>query len=242
MSFVLSCGSTRPATRTRAVRVSAWRSPATSPEPTAATSSCLPAPLEDCGRAFAFRSDPRAPHPSHRIDGEDQFPRHLARRKPIEHFARLLEWEHGLDVHPQPSLGDAAHDFIEASTPFVGAEIDMTEMEARERERFRHQPLPEIGQRAPFGFAVAYDVSQLSDAGEAAVQNAGAGGIDDLVDAPAARERHHGGDEILTRAIADQSRAVFERALFLSPRAHRADSGRPRLHRQLRREQAEAAA
>ena len=229
-------------TRTRAVPVSAWRSLATSPAPTAATSSCLPAPLEDCGRAFAFRSERTAPRLSRRIDSEDQFPRHLARRKPIEHFTRLLEWEHGLDVHLQPSPRDAAHDFIEASTPFVGAEIDMTEMEAREGERLRHQPLPEIGQRAPFGFAVAHDVSELSDAGEAAVENAGARGVDELADAPAPSERHDGGDEILILAIDDQGRATFERALFLSARADRADHGRPRLHRQLRREQAETAA
>jgi hypothetical protein len=34
---------------------------------------------------------------------------------------------------------------LEASTPFVGAEIDMAEIEARDGERFRRQPFPETG-------------------------------------------------------------------------------------------------
>ena len=45
------------------------------------------------------------------------------------------------------------------------------------------------------------DMPELSYGRKAPIENAGAGRVDDLVDAFASRKRHHGCDEILVLAI-----------------------------------------
>jgi hypothetical protein len=92
------------------------------------------------------------------------------------------------------------------------------------------------------GFADTYDMAELADDREAAVENARAGGIEYFVDTLPVRERQDGSDKILILAIDHFGRAEFERTLFLAARANRTDHRRPRLHGELGRQEAKSAA
>src|SRR5271166_3710290 len=183
----------------------------------------------------------RLPRRLQRIDGENELARDLPRGQTFEHRAGLLEWKRLFNSNPQRAGHDPADHFVDTLAPRVGSKIDMTEMKAGEGQRFRHQPLPQIGKWPALGFAETDDMPEFADCRKAAVENARAGRIDNLVDALAPGESHCSRDEILFLSIDDLRRAELERAFFLAARADRADHGGAGMDGELGCEQADSA-
>jgi hypothetical protein len=160
----------------------------------------------------------------------------------IQHGARFAEGERLFNRNFQAPIHDSAHDCVDRLTPGSGRKVGVAEVKAGERERLRHQPFPEIGKGPAFGLAEAHDMTKLADRREAAVEDAGAGRVQHLVHALAVSEAGHGLNEIFVFPVDDLGRAVGEGARLLAFGAHGSNDGRASAHRELRCEQAHAAA
>ena len=119
----------------------------------------------------------------------------------------------------------------------------MAEMEAREGQRLRHQPLPEIGKRPALGLAEAHDMAELADRSRSCGRGCWRRSSSTILSTPLPSVK------VITASTKSSSSRlmtfaapILERAPLLAFRAHRADDGRAGLHGELRREQADAAA
>src|SRR5580704_7807270 len=176
------------------------------------------------------------------VDGEDELARDLTRSEAIQHGARFVERERLFKRDFQAPIHDPAHDRVDRLTPGSGRKVGVAEVEAGEGERLRDKPLPEIGKRPALGLAEAYDVTQLADGRETAVEDACAGRVQHLVDASAVGKARRDLDEILVLPVDDLRCAKAKRARLLAFRAYGSDDGRASAHGELGYEQAHAAA
>ena len=120
----------------------------------------------------------------------------MARSQSIQHGAGFAERERLFKRNFQAPAHNPARDCVDRLTPSVGSEVGVAEVKAGEGERLRHKSFPESGKGPALGLAEAHDVTKLADGRETAIEDAGAGRVQHLVDALAVSETRRDLNEI----------------------------------------------
>ncbi len=188
-----------------------------------------------------WRAALAAPH-RHPPTFSRSLPETVRELEALEHLMHPIEGIYAFDRDFEVACCDRLDDLARALLPGRRARTDMADMEAREGERAAHEPLPQIGKGLRLCFSVAHDMTEIANTIEAAIEDAAAGRIDDLVNAFATRKLQHDRAEILLVPVDDATGAELERSLLLAGRANRADDGRTGGNAELCQIEADAAA